>query len=524
MNPLQIIAQKRDGHELSYDQISFFIQGFAAGRIPHFQMSALTMALYLKGMSTRETIALTRELVGSGRTMAWTSPSSSPAENVSAEQDLVARLEKIAQKGGGDLPDIGTIALDVDPVSDLDARDTVDLGEDTPASLTVMLDGTPKGLDGSARDTLDLESSAPAPPPVYAGTGQVVDRLSTGGLGEKTSLILAPLLACCGLRVPMISGRGPGATGGMLDRLESIPGFRTDLSLEEIRRVTEQIGCVITGPTAELVPADRKLYAVRDASATLDSIPLMAASGMAKKLAEGLDALVLDIKWGVGGFMKSLPAARQLAEAMLDIGGDSGLATVAILTNMDQPLGRMIGNTLEVDEALEVLAGRGPEDVWQLSRELGVSLLLATGSAPHADAAREILTGHIVSGRAMTKFRELVTAQGGNLDVPRPRCGFQFDLRAARSGYVCRINPDALEATLVELGGGRRVPADAIDHSVGLEMLVRLGDQVETGQALVRIHCREDQTEAVKPLLRTAIAIRPEPVDAPLLITDRITR
>jgi pyrimidine-nucleoside phosphorylase len=350
----------------------------------------------------------------------------------------------------------------------------------------------------------------------------VVDKHSTGGLGDKTSLILAPLLACCGLRVPMISGRGLGATGGTLDKLESIPGFRTDLSLEEIREITERVGCVITGATADIAPADRKLYSLRDVTATVASVPLITASIMSKKLAEGLDALVFDVKWGSGAFMKTLPLARKLAESLIETGRRSGLRTVAVLTNMDQPLGRMIGNSLEVNEALEVLSGKGPVDLWQVTLELAVELLMLTGVTIETTVARSILQDHIVSGRALQKFREMVTAQGGNLDLPRPVASFQFEVRAIRSGYVGRINAEALGVAVTEMGGGRHVMSDTIDHAVGMEMLVRIGDRVQVGQPLARVHCHQNQVDSIRLLLRSAIPVRTAPMEAPVLIAERI--
>ena len=272
----------------------------------------------------------------------------------------------------------------------------------------------------------------------------------------------------------------------------------------------------------DLAPADRKLYALRDVTATVASIPLICASIMSKKLAEGLDALVLDVKFGSGAFMKTLPAARKLAECLVETGRRSGVKAVALLTNMDQPLGRMIGNTLEVDEALEVLAGRGPDDLWEVTSRLGVELLVAVGGAPSHLAAQASLREHITSGRAEQKFREMVCEQGGDLDLARPRADFQFEVRAIRSGYIGKMNAEALGYAVIELGGGRRVLSDTVDHSVGLEMLVRIGDRVQLGQPLVRVHCREKQADSVKPLLRSAIPIRRQPVEVPALIAERI--
>jgi pyrimidine-nucleoside phosphorylase len=521
MNPVQIIARKRDGRELTRDEISFFIKGFSAGRIPNYQMSALAMAIYIKGMNAAETAVLTEEMLASGKRLSWTH---------APVRDSVPRLERatVLQRQGAMTPGSDGDAFgDEDGESVLDTCDTIDLGEDASPSMTLMLDGSEKNLivpapNISGRDTVDLETLQSPTIEFAVPRGAIVDKHSTGGLGDKTSLILAPLLACCGMRVPMISGRGLGATGGTLDKLEAIPGFRTDLSLDEIRNITERVGCVITGATADIAPADRKLYALRDVTATVASIPLMTASIMSKKLAEGLDALVFDVKWGSGAFMKTLGTARKLAESLVETGRLSGVKSVALLTNMDQPLGRMVGNTLEVDEALETLAGNGPDNLWSVTRDLGVELLVATNRAPDVPSARRILQDHISSGRALRKFREMVTAQGGDLDAPRPRSSYQLEIRATRTGYVSKMNAETLGYAVIELGGGRRVLSDAVDYSVGLEMLVRIGDRVQLGQPLVRVHCREDQADSMKPLIRAAVPIRSQALDSPALITERI--
>lgn len=528
MNPVQIIARKRDGRELTREEISYFIQGFAASRIPNYQMSAMAMAIYLKGMTAAETLAMTEEMVASGRKLTWVKEAVPVSEAViavnSGHSEAVGRAEWVPSSVPGTAT-IADVEEDEEELSGIDARDTVDLGEDSGAFATVTLDGSvnvsASGTRG-ARDTVELEMPVDPTVRFKVPRGAVVDKHSTGGLGDKTSLILAPLLACCGLRVPMISGRGLGATGGTLDKLESIPGFRTDLSLEEVQTVTERVGCVITGATADLSPADRKLYALRDVTGTVGSIPLITASIMSKKLAESLDALVLDVKWGSGAFMKTQPMARKLAESLVETGCRGGVKSVALLTNMDQPLGRMVGNTLEIDEILAALAGKGPADLWAVTCELGAELLVATERANDHQAARQMLADKIQSGEAFEKFREMVAAQGGNLDLPRSRTGFQFEIRANRSGYIGRMNAETLGLAVIDMGGGRRVLSDSIDHSVGLEMLVRIGDRVSVGQPLIRVHCKEAHVDSVKVLLRTAVPIRPQPVEAPPLISDRI--
>jgi len=353
------------------------------------------------------------------------------------------------------------------------------------------------------------------------GEAPKVDKHSTGGTGDKVSLILAPLLACCDLHVPMISGRGLGATGGTLDKLDAIPGFRTDLSTAEMQEVTRRVGCVISGATADLVPADRKLYALRDVTGTVPSIPLITASIMSKKLAEGLDALVLDVKWGSGAFMKTLPEAQALARSLVDTGKRMHVATSAILTDMNQPLGRMAGNAVEVDESVAALAGRGPDDLMIVTLELAAELLVLTQRAKSMDEAKVRLQGVIDSGAGLEKFREMVVAQGGNLDAPRPVAP-ATELPAPRGGFVCGMDTEALGRVIIELGGGRKKLGDALDHSTGFEMLVRLGDRVEPLEPLVRVFARPDAFARVREELLTAIVIEDEVQSPPQLIVERI--
>lgn len=411
---------------MAAEEIAAVVRGHVAGEIPDYQMSALAMAVYLRGMDDKETAALTDEMLRSG---------------------------------------------------DILAADDVSLR---------------------------------------------VDKHSTGGIGDKSSLILAPLLACCGFQVPMISGRGLGATGGTLDKLESIPGFRTNLSLDEIRNTVNSVGCVITGATSELVPADRKLYALRDVTATVPSIPLITASIMSKKLAESISALVLDVKFGSGAFMKSKDDARRLAQSMVAVGSRMGVPTTALLTDMNQPNGRMAGNAVEIDESLEVLAGGGPQDLRDLTLVLGSELLLMKRRATTAEQAHELLLGHLSSGRAMEKFREIVRAQGGNLDAARPRAP-KHVVSAACNGFVAAIDVEELGWAIIEMGGGRKRVGQAIDHSVGLEMLVRLGDRVERGRPIVHVFARENGREAALRQVQQAIQIGPAPPTPSPLIAERIT-
>ncbi len=428
MNPSFVIAKKRDGGEISGEQIAQFVQGYVSGDIADYQMSALAMAICCRGMTIDETAALTDAMLASGTQLTW-------------------------DDGG------------------------------RPA----------------------------------------VDKHSTGGVGDKVSLPLAAMLAVCGLRVPMISGRGLGATGGTLDKLESIAGFRTDLSLRELVDVTNRVGCVITGATPELVPADRKLYALRDVTGTVPSIPLITASIMSKKLAEGLDALVLDVKFGSGAFMKTHADAKALGESLVATGKRMGVKTVARLTDMHQPLGRLIGNTLEVEESLAMLAGdqRTPADLLEVTLALGAELLVATGKSPDLAAAVVTLQATLDDGSAAAKFREMVAAQGGDLDAPRPLATKSAFL-ASETGYIAAIDTEALGRVVIELGGGRRQLGDVLDHSVGLEMNVRLGDAVNEGDELVNTYATGRATPKLINMVLGAIDISDEaPASLPLL-ADRI--
>ncbi len=354
-----------------------------------------------------------------------------------------------------------------------------------------------------------------------SGFGTLVDKHSTGGVGDKTSLIIAPLLACCGLKLPMISGRGLGATGGTLDKLESIPGYRTNLSTEEIREVVDRVGCVITGATSDLVPADRKLYALRDVTGTVPSIPLICASIMSKKLAENLDALVLDVKWGSGAFMRKQNDARELAQSMVDTGAKMGVKTTALLTDMNQPHGRMAGNAVEVNESIDALAGKGPADLMELCLALSAELLTSTGIEKSTAGAIARLNGLIASGEALAKFKEMVVAQGGDLDESRPIAPTS-DVTAAQNGYIAAMNTEQLGMALIELGGGRKKLGDQVDHSVGLEMLVRLGDRVEKGQPIVRVFAHAATAAIGRKMIEDAITISDHPVQPPKLIVERI--
>jgi len=427
VNPAFIIARKRDDHALSQEEIGFFVRGFADGSIPDYQMSALAMAIFLRGMSTVETSELTRWMLASGVTLDW------------------------------------------------------------PA------DGVPR-----------------------------VDKHSTGGIGDKVSLILAPLLAGAGLRVPMISGRGLGATGGTLDKLEAIAGFRTDLSIDEMKSVVADVGCVITGASSELAPADKRLYALRDVTGTVPSIPLITGSIMSKKLAEGLDALVLDVKYGTGAFMKDIDQARQLARSLVDVGRAMGLKVSALLTDMNQPLGRMVGNAVEVNESVKTLAGEGPADLTEVTLALGGELLRLTERVESRHQGAERLRMALHDGTALTIYRRMISAQGGDVDAPLELATGSV-VNSTEAGYLPAVDAERLGQAIITMGGGRRVMTDQIDHAVGLEMLVRIGDRVEFGQPLAQLFARDATRETAASMIQDACRLQDDAVTAPILIAETVT-
>lgn len=426
MNPAFVIERKREGAALTADEIAAFIGGYARGEVPDYQMSALAMAIFFRGMTAQETTELTRQMLRSGETLGW--------------------------------PNDGVIRA---------------------------------------------------------------DKHSTGGIGDKVSLILAPLLACCGLQVPMISGRGLGPTGGTLDKLEAIPGFRTDLSAAELQDVCQRVGCVITGTTPELAPADRRLYALRDVTGTVPSIPLITGSILSKKLAAGLDALVMDVKWGTGAFMREYDAACALAQSLVAVGGRLGLKTTALVTDMNQPLGRMAGHTVEVIESVETLKGHGPRDLVEVTLALGAELLHSTRMADTRAAGSAALEAAIADGRGLQKYREMVRAQGGDPEAALPIASETIVL-APRDGYVTAIETAELGRAVTLLGGGRQKVGDAIDHTVGLEMLVRLGDSVRRQQPLVKVFAWERGRDEALAKIRGAITMGDAPIEPPKLIVERI--
>ena len=430
----RLIERKRDGGRIEPGEWRALALAYAKGHVPDYQMAALLMACYLRGLDRSETAALTEAMLTSG-------------------------------------------------------------------------------------DRLELSHLA----------RPRVDKHSTGGVGDKVSLVLAPLVASLGVAVPMISGRSLGHTGGTLDKLESIPGFRTDLSLHEARRQVEAIGCALIGQTPEIAPADRKMYALRDATATIESIPLMAASIMSKKLAEDLTGLVLDMKRGSGAFLPDVDRVLELAEVMIKLAADHGCACVALVTAMDRPLGRACGNALEVEEAVAALKGEGPPDLMSVTYALGAEMLVLASVAPDADTARRELEKSIGTGRAAEMFQRIIAAQGGNpgvVDDPAvlPQAAECELFAAPRRGFVARVEPKAIGRAIVEMGGGRTRVDDVVDPSVGLVVTARPGDWVEAGEPLATIFARDRAGISIgRQGLRTAIVIADE-AEPPLpLVSHRVT-
>ncbi|MSR36864.1 MAG: thymidine phosphorylase [Gemmatimonadetes bacterium] len=368
--------------------------------------------------------------------------------------------------------------------------------------------------------TLDL-SALPEPK---------VDKHSTGGVGDKVSLPLAPLAAELGVRVPMMSGRGLGHTGGTLDKLEAIPGFRTDLPLSRFVEVLDECGCAMTGQTAEIAPLDRRLYDLRNATGTVESLPLIASSIMSKKLAEGLTALVLDVKVGEGAFLPEEGSALDLARTMVAIGEARGVRTVALLTAMDRPLGRALGNALEVRESLDCLRGGGPADLRELTLALAAEMAVRGGAQKSLQEARERATSALDDGRALERFARMVRAQGGDVAVIErperlPRAEVVVECRAPRSGVVEAVVPRALGWGVVELGGGRRALGDAVHPGVGFVLRVAPGDRVEDGDVLGEVHARSaGDAERGREILSGAVAMGEGPARLRPLVSHRVTQ
>jgi len=358
--------------------------------------------------------------------------------------------------------------------------------------------------------------------------GSKVDKHSTGGVGDKTSLIIAPLVAACGVRVPMMSGRGLGHTGGTLDKLESIPGFRTDLSIAEMKAALSTIGCALVGQTSEIAPADKKLYALRDVTGTIECIPLIAASIMSKKIAEGVNALVLDVKVGRGAFMKTRADARALAETLVAIGNASGVRTQAVMTAQDWPLGRAVGNANEVIECLEVMKGKGPIDLIELSLDLAGRMLVLGGAAATRADAHAMCLAALASGAALEKFRAIVERQGGDPrvidDYSRlPEAPEQHLVHAKSAGFVSFLDAGLVGRASVALGGGRDRLEDAIDPGVGIMIRATVGEPVRAGDVILELRYRETaRLQAALPLVEAAVQVSPEPPEWQDLVVGEV--
>jgi pyrimidine-nucleoside phosphorylase len=358
-----------------------------------------------------------------------------------------------------------------------------------------------------------------------------VGKHSTGGVGDKVSLVLAPLIAACGVAVPLIAGRALGHTGGTVDKLEAIPGFRTALPLAEIQQQVQRIGCALVGQTAEIAPADRRLYALRDVTGTVEALPLIAASIMSKKLAEGLNALVLDVTYGAGAFLSTPEKAIDLAQTMIALGEDRGCPTTALLTAMDRPLGRACGNALETEEAILALRGEGPPDLMEVTYALGVEMLIAAGVEKTTTRARKKLENTLASGLAAEKFERIIEAQGGNPRVvddpavmPQAQCVEVY--AASRTGIVAQVEPRPIGRAIVAMGGGRSRVDDAVDPSVGFVISVKPGSRVLAGEPIASVYARDAAGVALGcEALARAVVIEDRVPEPPLpLVSHRVTR
>jgi pyrimidine-nucleoside phosphorylase len=435
MNFLLMIEQKREGKILAPEQIQEFIREFTAGKIPDYQMAALLMAIFFRGLNTAETSALT-----------------------------------LAMRDSGDV-------------------------------LKFPSDKRP-----------------------------LVDKHSTGGIGDKVSLPLAPLLACLGFRVPMISGRGLGITGGTLDKLDSIPGFKTLLPVEQIIAQVQQVGCVICGQTDKMVPADKKIYALRDASGTVPSIPLIVASILSKKLAENLDALILDVKFGCAAFMQTKSAARKLANAMVALCNECGTNTRAMLTDMNTPLGRATGNWLEVKESVDCLKNKGPNDLLELVIDSAAHLLMQTKKSKSLSAARKMAEDCLNSGEPRAKWDEMIVAQGADLKAFNQKLALDstakavVEFKSEKSGYIFKCDARIIGEVIRDLGGGRLTKDSQINFDVGVDKMAKPGERVEKSGILCRVHAADRaQAEAAIARLKTAFEISTRPGKIPPLISEIIT-
>jgi pyrimidine-nucleoside phosphorylase len=433
MRMVDLIEKKRDGKELSSEEIQFIVKGYTDGSIPDYQISALTMAIFFQGMTENERADLTMSMVESG-------------------------------------------------------------------------------------DRIDLSKIE----------GIKVDKHSTGGVGDTTTLVLGPLVAAVGVPVAKMSGRGLGHTGGTIDKLEAVEGFHVEIENEEFIKLVNQNKIAVIGQSGNLTPADKKLYALRDVTATVDSIPLIASSIMSKKIAAGADAIVLDVKTGAGAFMKTLDDSRELAKAMVRIGNNVGRKTMAVISDMSQPLGYAIGNALEVKEAIDTLRGEGPEDLTELCLTLGSHMVVLAEKAETPAQARDMLEQAIKDGSALEAMKTFLSSQGGDasvVDDPSrlPQAKYVYELEAKEDGYVSEIVADAVGTAAMVLGAGRATKESEIDLAVGLMLRKKIGDTVSKGESLATIYSNFEDVEEVKQRLYSNIKITAAKVDAPVLVHEEIT-
>ncbi|MCZ2491259.1 pyrimidine-nucleoside phosphorylase [Dellaglioa carnosa] len=417
MRMVDVIDQKRNGKELSDEEIQFFVDGVVNGSVPDYQTSALLMSIYFQDMTDRERASLTMKMMESGEHL--------------------------------DLSDI---------------------------------------------------------------PGIKVDKHSTGGVGDKVSLPLAAVVAAVGIPVPMISGRGLGHTGGTLDKLEAIPGYQIEISDEAFINQVSKEKLAIIGATGGIAPADKKIYALRDVTDTVDSIPLIASSIMSKKIASGTDALVIDVKTGSGAFMKTLEDSTALATALVEIGKSVGMDCMAVISDMNQPLGNKIGNSLEIEESIDILKNKGPEDLRELVLTLGSYMVILGGKAEKFDEAKQLLEEAIESGAALDRFRAMIKAQGGDETVIEdysimPQAQYKFELPALKSGVVAKLTADEIGIASMMLGGGRQKAGDQLDYAVGIELHKKIGDKVEKDESLMTIYSNREDIEDIKSLIYDNVEI-----------------
>jgi len=433
MRMFDIIAKKRDGGVLSREELEFAVMGFVNGQVPDYQMSALLMAIYLKGMTEKETAQLT---------------------------DVMAH--------SGDMVDLSSIS------------------------------------------------------------GIKADKHSTGGAGEKTTLVIAPIVAACGVKIAKMSGRGLGHTGGTVDKMEAVPGTQTAVDRERFFAQVNEIGISVIGQSGNLAPADKKMYALRDVTATIGCVPLIASSIMSKKLAAGSDCILLDVKTGNGAFMKTLDDSIELAKAMVSIGQHNGRKVAALITDMDTPLGHNIGNSLEVIESVEVLKGHGPADLTEVCYQLAANMLYLAGKGS-LEECRRMAEEAVASGAAYEKLKLMFAAQGGDvsvLDDPEKfqKAKFSRPLLAGESGYLVRMNTEMVGNASVGLGAGRITKEDVIDFAAGIVLHKKTGDKVEKGECLATLYAdHEEKFDAAEEMFRAALTFGPAPEPVPALVMARVT-